>query len=59
MTCSNWLSVLGLGTSVSLVDKGERMTIASVSEEGERDSSSGTGGVIGWEGSWKKSVGRG
>ena len=42
--------MIGLGASGSLLDRGERMMVASVWEEGERYGSSGIKRVIGWKG---------
>ena len=38
--------MIGLGTSVSLFDRGKRKGVASVCEEGEKEDSSGVRGII-------------
>ena len=47
--CSGWSSVIGLGTSSTSLERGDRIGAASGCEEVEVEFITGVGGVIGWK----------
>ena len=53
-SCSKRLPVMGMGASGSLLDKSERIVVASVYEEREGEIQLGSGETMGWKGVWEK-----